>query len=172
METTLRNYTKFFTPHYVADQLVEMAGIKLETQKILEPHGGNGRILEAIWRKFGPTSNAFLIHACEIDPQWTEHLKHYCSRVCINDFLTLEYTCHYDRIIANPPFGNDTDYGQHFRKMQSLLRLGGRLVTIAPSSFAAALTDSEISIHPLANWATNSDGTVTPICILIYTRVR
>jgi tRNA G10 N-methylase Trm11 len=166
--TTLRNYQKFFTPHEVATWLVDLAEIKIG-DKVLEPHGGNGRILEAIYRKFGADSKHLLLHACEVDPQWREHLMHYCSRVCIDDFLTLAYTCLYDRIIANPPFGNDTDYGKHFRKMQSLLRVGGRLVTIAPASFGL-LADKDVQFYNLENWATNSDGSVTQICILVYTR--
>lgn len=158
----MRDYAKFFTPPDVAKLLVEMANIK-PFERILEPHAGDGRILKEINRAH-PNAD-LVLHACEIDERHLPDLKDLASTVWINDYLKMPFVHLYDKVIANPPFGNETDFGLHFQKMRKSLRYSGKMVTIAPLDFGL-ICDSSVRLTNLKNWSKNSDGTVTQICIL------
>lgn len=161
----MRDYTKFFTPDEVADLLVSLAGIE-EHHTVLEPSAGNGYILKSMVRCHRKIAMEASIHAVEINSEHYSELNDSCANIVITgDFLQVplrEKT--YDRIIANPPFGNETVVNDHIEKMISLLKPGGKLVAIVPEDY---IPKGFYVPLELENWATNKDGSKTTIKIII-----
>lgn len=154
----MRDYTKFFTPPEIADLLVTLADIQ-SGQLILEPHAGIGNLIVAARKK--PVN---LIHAAELNPSFVPDLHEIADLVFVGDFLKMPLKPVYDRIIANPPFGNETDLWLHFIKMHSVLKPTGMMAAIVPETFQAKHAVVE---YPIENWSSNKDGTTTKIKIVV-----
>src|SRR6202035_3794138 len=84
-----------------------------------------------------------------------------------NDFLMYHSLEHFDRVIANPPFGNGIDLDAHISRMYECLKPGGRMIVLIPTAFK----DPDIAYTiPLQNWSNNSDGSTTEICLAVYNK--
>lgn len=99
----------------------------------LEPSAGRGAIAGRMREE-----NEFAQLDCvEIDPVNCACLKIEGFSVAEIDFLEYDPEYQYDRIMMNPPFaveGSPLAYIDHIRHAYELLKRGGRLVAIAPSS--------------------------------------
>jgi 16S rRNA A1518/A1519 N6-dimethyltransferase RsmA/KsgA/DIM1 with predicted DNA glycosylase/AP lyase activity len=166
----MRDYSKFYTPEHVADRLVSMVDI-FDGMRILEPHAGNGALVEALRR----TKKKLQITAIEKNPNEKVRLQKCADDVIIADFLNIistEISC--DLIIANPPFGNGIDLNEHLHHMvmQSGLSRNGIIVMIAPRDYTPKPLPKYFyryflyEKYDIENWSKNSDGTVTEISIL------
>lgn len=160
----MRNYEKFFTPKEVCHRLCAIADIK-HGDWILEPSAGCGNIVELIRRDW-PKAHVF---AVEQNPAYELPLRSVTDHVFIGDFFDYsKYSNkHFDICIANPPFGNETNLEYHIGRMQYHVRKGGKIVSIVPYDFIPDVPS--FTTWKLDNWATNSDGTVTPIKIISFT---
>ncbi len=146
-----KEFQFFATPDELADMLVEMADIQ-EGHLVLEPSAGQGAIIEAIYRAFprtmkGPNDDPCVtVDYYELMPQNREILdKKFGGLIgepdttknnaqgrtsaMGNDFLLAHEHIKYDRIVANPPFSKNQDI-DHVRKMYSVLKEGGRMVSV------------------------------------------
>lgn len=158
----MRDYSRFYTLPETADRMVQLVRPIYKSMTILEPHAGNGRIVDAIRRFDGDV----YIEANEIDGSCLGSLLDSgANYVTIGDFLEFPERYRYDRIIANPPFGNGIDIKAHFDKMVRLLHPMGhsKLISIVPEDF---YPEVEYESEPLENWGKNKDGTVTRIKIV------
>lgn len=119
----------FATPGALADRMVELAEIE-PFHSILEPSAGQGAIVRAINRDL-----SFLEIDCFelMDANRIVLDKIPTSRIIGQDFLA-EPKGFYDRIIANPPFTNNSDIA-HITEMLDCLADGGRIVTLASMSW-------------------------------------
>lgn len=125
-----KEFQFFATPDELADRLVELAQVE-EGQRILEPSAGQGAIVKAINRATGGET----VYCYELLPLNQTFLKKITTVALLgDDFLQHEGEEKFDRIIANPPFTKNQDI-DHIKKMYSLLRKGGRLVSIASPSW-------------------------------------
>jgi tRNA1(Val) A37 N6-methylase TrmN6 len=157
----MRDYSKFYTPTNVANEMIFLARPIRSTQYWLEPSAGNGNLIKALRE----TDDRIQIHAVEINKGCEQELIDSGARaVFIGDFLEYQPDFLYDRILANPPFGNNIDIKAHFDKMYSLLKQDGKLVCILPADFEPDCY-GYVS-EPLDNWSTNKDGSITPIRIV------
>lgn len=173
MQTTMRDYTGKYTPEKDANLIVALANIRHDSYAILEPSAGDGAIVSAIKRRqcelfagngFSLTDSTYTIHAAEINPKCVMPLLEAgADMVFIGDFTWMPLKPVYDRIIANPPFGNGVSIDQHISKMCSLLKGGGKLLSVVPQAYDCPI---EHTSYELRNWATNKDGTVTPIKLI------
>lgn len=164
-----RDYSRYYTPPSTAALLVEIADIS-EGMKILEPSAGSGAIVNAIRNEWPDNVE---IHAVELKPMVVrDHLIYAGADITIcGDFLKVPLEgAGYDRIVANPPFGNETDLGDHWYKMWCSLKIHGLIVAIMPVDFKIPgfLKGNVLDITPLSNWTANKDGTVTSICIIKF----
>jgi len=116
-----KTYQFFETPKEVAIELIRLAEI-FEGDDVLEPSAGYGAIA-----KYLPKGSTII----EIDiEKWTK-LDEMGLEPTHRDFLT--YTDkQFDKIIMNPPFTGGQDV-QHILHAYSLLKKGGRIVSIVPS---------------------------------------
>lgn len=177
----MRDYSKFFTPRNIADIMVDKLDIQMG-DFILEPSAGVGNIVKAVYDRgqklYGPFQEPDfhnIIHpidicAIEIESYYTS-LYEVANCVFIQDFLTFKHYIRFDKIIANPPFGNGVDLLAHLFKMFSLLKSGGKLISIIPEDFNLGdfnkgLRFMTIEEEPLENWATNKDGSVTRLKLI------
>lgn len=167
-----KEYQFFATPADVADYLVTLAGIKPE-HVILEPSAGHGAIIEAILRK-NPFANIFAIELMEQNSTILNQKGFNHER---GDFLKHPNQPVYDRIIANPPFNKNQDI-DHIRHMVTLLKSGGRLVSVASnhwrdsrnkkeSSFRDFIERLDAEIIDLRKGTFKESGTNISACIII-----
>lgn len=120
-----KEFQFFATPFDLADELVKLANIE-EGDSVLEPSAGQGAIIEAIQR----TGVGCFITAIELMETNSMILT---KKGIVNkniDFLALEPTEKFHKIVANPPFSRNQDV-DHIRHMYEFLNKGGRLVSIA-----------------------------------------
>jgi 16S rRNA A1518/A1519 N6-dimethyltransferase RsmA/KsgA/DIM1 with predicted DNA glycosylase/AP lyase activity len=162
-----RDYTKFYTPENIANAMAELAELK-NGMKVLEPSAGSGRLVTAI-KTINPS---VFVHAVELYTDVViSHLLHSTADMVTNgDFLKLPLSSEsYDRVIANPPFGNDTPLLSHFTKMYNTVKSGGIIICITPFDFEISkIFKGEWGKVPIDNWSSNSDGTTTQICMIKF----
>ncbi|WP_127840982.1 DNA methyltransferase family protein [Burkholderia gladioli] len=112
----------FPTPKDLAERMVGLAAVS-PGDRVLEPSAGNGNIAVTI-RRAGAEPDV-----AEISSQLREILQAKGFNVVGWDFTEVTDANGYDAIVMNPPFSNNADI-EHVRHAYSLLRDGGRLVSI------------------------------------------
>ena len=142
-----RNPLAFFpTPTALADEVARIVEEAFgwacghRALRILEPHGGEGALLQALARAL-PSLDGFTVHVCELDPDRAEHLSAQGLEVVHGDYLTYEPDAPYDVIIANPPFsapGDKQAWHTHLRRCWDQLAPEGLLIAILPGNAGAA----------------------------------
>jgi len=138
----------FPTPKAIAERMVEMADIQ-PGEKVLEPSAGKGNIADVI-----KENSEGELSVIEIVPKLREVLKAKGHNIIADDFL--EHQGGYDKIIMNPPFENMQD-AEHIRHAYSLLKPGGKLVSISsPSPFFRG----DKKANEFREWLNEVDGVV------------
>jgi len=129
-----KEFQFFATPKDIADKLAELANINDPMLLVLEPSAGQGAIIEALLRK----EPKLLVHAYELmDVNRSILESKFSSSDCVilgDDFMEADSITRFNRIVANPPFTKNQDI-DHIKRMYSLLRNGGRVVSIASTSW-------------------------------------
>lgn len=139
-KTNIKKTIQFFpTPSHIVDLMLEQIELA-DDFSILEPSAGQGAIISEIIKQ---VPNA-IIDYCEIEPINVEILKNKFNNINMvgDDFLKLDNTKLYDRIIANPPFAKSQDI-IHIRKMFDLLNKNGVLVSVCSTSWFKYKTDKK-----------------------------
>lgn len=129
----LRPSGYFRTPELVVNRMVDLAEIK-PGMSILEPSAGDGAIADGI------NISGVELTCIENDPKlykillenlgYLEGHLHANTHVLFKDFL--QHDGKYDRVLMNPPFIRLSEIG-HIKHAFSLLKQGGRLVSVASS---------------------------------------
>lgn len=145
-----KEFQFFATPSDLADELVELANINSPDLMVLEPSGGQGAIINAIFKK----ESGLCVHTFEL----MEINRNVLSKIkyCIilgEDFLTAPNTDHYlhgsfHRVIANPPFSKNQDI-DHIYKMYEYCKKGGRIVSVASKHWQLSSNKKETEFR---NW--------------------
>ncbi|MEX2171074.1 MAG: methyltransferase [Pirellulales bacterium] len=118
-----KNLPGFFpTPPSVIARMLELSEIGPE-HSVLEPSCGKGDIVDAVIAE-QPDAK---LHAIELNHSLAEVLSAKGHDVEFGDFL--EHAGSYDRVVMNPPFEDGADM-EHIRHAHSLLKPGGRLVSV------------------------------------------
>jgi protein-L-isoaspartate O-methyltransferase len=137
MEAALRQGVKvvsapqlFPTPQALAYTIVREAHIHTAGMSVLEPSAGTGALLAAL-DDFTPNIGVLSVHAVELNASLAIALSGRYPSVHVHqdDFLLWKAPHKFDRIIANPPFVRGSDI-LHIKRMASLLKKGGRCVTL------------------------------------------
>jgi len=146
----------FETPEEIADELVKLANIK-DSDKILEPSAGRGRIIKAIQKVYNG-----IIDYCEINHINRDYLNKIENiKFITHDFLDMssDSDFKYNKIIANPPFNKNQDIAHIFR-MYDLLNVGGVLVSIASKHWEYCNNKKE---RYFREWLKNINAKIIPI---------
>ena len=112
------------TPQPIIDKILSKADLQPH-HRVLEPSAGSGDLCEAI-AQFGVAK----IDCFEIQPLLQAALKLQGFNLLGDDFLHSQPRPIYNRIIANPPFGNN-GVARHTTHAFQFLKPGGRLITLA-----------------------------------------
>lgn len=168
-----RDYSKFYTPANIASEMVFISRPIRSTQLWLEPSAGNGRLIRAIKE----VNDRIKVHAVEINESCKSSLLGIgANAVFIGDFLEYNPDFLYDRILANPPFGNGINLEAHFLKMYNLCKIGGYIVCILPVDFIRPMEIIHfvklVDIKLIQNWSKNKDGSTTEISICKYEKIK
>lgn len=140
-----KDFQFFETPKELTEKIVKLANIEKDNL-ILEPSAGQGAIIEEINKKY-PTST---VNYFELMPENRLVLEE--KNLSVNylgeDFMTIEDSLNFDRIIANPPFTRNQDI-KHLRKMYDRLNENGILVCITSCSWVYGSTKVQ---NEFKNW--------------------
>ncbi len=120
-----KKYQFFATPQRVRDRVIELARLTSHTE-ILEPSAGHGGLVDGVDKD--------LVTCFELWDENVEVLKEKGYTVEQGDFLEMDPTYPYDRIVANPPFTNNQDV-DHVRHMHKWLKPDGILVSVMSTSW-------------------------------------
>lgn len=114
------------TPESLADAAVELAMVDAEAGMAwLEPSAGQGALADRM-----PAANLCCV---EVSPLHCQILRAKEHQVIEADFLKWQPKSAFDRIVMNPPF-SEGRWQAHLQHAATMLRHGGRLVAILPSS--------------------------------------
>lgn len=135
-----KEFQFFATPEALANRLVDLADIH-EDDSVLEPSAGQGAIIKAI-HKVQPNIVVNCCEAMDVNKMFLDKIPN--TKFLCADFLNLkhEFPDQYDVIVANPPFSKNQDI-THILEMYSLLKPGGRLVSIASKHWQIAYGKKE-----------------------------
>lgn len=130
-------YQSFYTPPELADRMAQMAELQPGMQ-VLEPSCGEGALILAALRvqpKLEITAYDIQAEAVRATIQTTN------SRLSVHqaDFLAVEPSPVFDRVLMNPPFTKGQDM-QHVLHAWECLRPGGRLVAITSPAWQTLST--------------------------------
>ena len=117
----------FNTTKGPAKQVVELADLE-EGMSVLEPSAGLGHLARAAAELVGQDN----VTVNELAYEMHQHLEGEGFKGTHGDFLTLEPTESYDRVVMNPPFSKDQEI-THIEHAYQFLKPGGRLVAITSS---------------------------------------
>lgn len=119
---------QFYSPKPVVDCLMEKAGIESD-MTVLEPNVGRGAIL------LEAAKHGALVSGYEIDPANIAYLSQFPEAQSVQqaDFLSVDPTPTFDRVVMNPPFTRRADI-KHVMHAFRFLRPGGRLAAVMSSS--------------------------------------
>ena len=118
-----RQFTGFFpTPETLVNILIKCANLKPD-MRFLEPNGGMGDIAKAALKI------TRFVDVVEIETKLIELLRLEGFDPVQADFVTLQRTEVYDRIVMNPPFNLGMDM-EHIQHAYTMLKAGGRLVSV------------------------------------------
>lgn len=156
-----KEFQFFETPEGLAGQMVQAARMTRD-HSVLEPSAGRGRIVKAIQQEFPEKG----VDVAELMPENRKVLSAMPHvHIMAEDFLTMQPPSgwSYDRIIANPPFRKNQDIW-HIMKMFSLLKQGGRLVTITSPGWTFRTDRLALEFKAMlenigAEWDTIPEGT-------------
>lgn len=118
-------YNYFPTPSSLVDRLMEIANVQ-PGMLCLEPSAGKGAIAGSLLLATGKGGNLLCV---ELMPENAKHLRDLGLTTIEDDFLRLEPTKIYDRIVMNPPFAKQADI-KHVMHALNFLSAGGLLVSI------------------------------------------
>ena len=112
------------TPGAVIDKMLTLAELRPH-HHVLEPSAGSGDLAYAI-----ALSGVANVDCFELHPLLQKALILQGFNVIERDFLTSKPLPVYDRVIANPPFGNN-GVAHHTTHAFKFLKSGGRLISLA-----------------------------------------
>lgn len=175
--TVAKDEFEFFpTPRAIVDELIELADLS-PGMRVLEPSAGRGAIA-------GPLAETgVVIDAIEMMPANCEALAASGIRlmsVRCADFLTVEPTEFYDRVVMNPPFSRQKDI-KHVMHAFKFLSDGGRLVSVMSAGvtfrndrlmneFCAFVEAHDGEIAPLPEGAFKESGTMVRTVVVTLNR--
>lgn len=140
---TKKDFGQFFTPPGIAAHMVDLADLR-DGHRVLEPSAGGG----AIWVELRGRRTAV-----EIDTKLADRLREKCTfgdwGVAHGDFLLKDPESvggPFDRIVMNPPFGQQADI-KHVMHAWTFLKPGGRLVSIMSSSVTYRSTSKAVEFR-------------------------
>ncbi|MBL4700641.1 MAG: methyltransferase [Phycisphaeraceae bacterium] len=117
-----KEFDLFETPDNLIEDMLRYADIE-PGMLCLEPSAGSGRIVRAMVASGGT------VNVIEKDHAHAAALEELDCGVRMTDFLMVEPTKKYDRILMNPPFSKQKDI-DHVLHAMSFLKQGGRLVAV------------------------------------------
>ncbi|HEY6030483.1 MAG TPA: DUF4942 domain-containing protein [Gaiellaceae bacterium] len=164
-----RDLQYYPTPVDVAEKVVDKiehgySGRSLKGEKVLEPSCGCGRLMDAL-RKRGAK-----VIGVEVDPRRAREAEAKGHQVIRENFLEVEPTPTFDRVVMNPPF-----YGKHYAKHVEhalrFLRPGGILTAILPASarYDHGLLEGSWEDLPVGSFVESGTGINTTV-LTIYNR--
>lgn len=117
----------FPTPASLADRIIALADIQ-PGMTVLEPSAGTANLADRAARIVG-TAN---VSCCELQEANRDLLQQKGYAILADDFLSLDATQAFHRVIMNPPFARSADV-QHVTHALGFLEAGGRLVSVMSS---------------------------------------
>jgi methylase of polypeptide subunit release factors len=146
-----QEYQFFATPSGLARKMMEdmpePENANYE-EKVLEPHGGDGALIKALYEYIGRIVPVDTYEAMEINRKRLQKIEG--VSIIGDDFLKCNRENYYDIIIANPPFTKNQDI-DHIRKMYEVCKPGGTIITIASPSWTFGSQKKQVQFREWLN---------------------
>lgn len=126
-----KQYDFFWTPKELAEQLVRESGLQ-PGMLVLEPSAGHGAIADAAAEIVGKNN----VICYELLPENVAKLRAKGFGVFEGDFLESNPSPIYDRVLMNPPFGNQADM-RHVEHASKWMNEDGLLCAIVSTSYTS-----------------------------------
>lgn len=156
-----KEFQFFATPPELAERMANEIVWDKKHMDILEPSAGHGALIDAVLSQNKDVSKQFdAIELSELNEAVLRdkyRLNGMQVMITQGDFLNIDFKKKYDIIVANPPFSKNQDI-DHIRKMHSLLKDGGQLITIASKSWTFGSQKKQVEFREwlendvAANW--------------------
>jgi hypothetical protein len=151
-----KEFQFFATPPELARKMAKLLWLFAKDKyDILEPHGGNGALIKAVWEQMGFNSLVFTYEPMPTNLIQLKKLPQ--AKVLGPDFLECDFK--FDRIIANPPFTNNQDI-DHIMHMYECLNPNGRMVTLASPSWERGTQKKQVEFR---EWLSAKDASIEEI---------
>jgi protein-L-isoaspartate O-methyltransferase len=169
-----RDYEYFETQPPQVRQVIDLARLE-PGMRVLEPEAGRGALAMAAAEIVGKDH----VTCFELMPRNVEHLSGLGFDIQKpQDFLAIEPTPAFDRVLLNPPFAGGRDIA-HILHAVKFLRPGGRLVAIASTqwrervtkptaAFQAMLASLGAEVHDIPRGAFKAAGTDVPTTLIAF----
>ncbi len=149
-----KKFQFFATPRPLAEQLVKMADIQ-PNHRVLEPSAGQGAISNLI---------CGIARDCTVIELMSENIKALIRQgYNVTEGCFLEHDSDdiglFDRVVANPPFTKNQDI-DHIKHMFSMLKPGGKIVSIASKSWIHGSQKKQVAFR---DWLNDVDATITEV---------
>lgn len=149
-----QDYGFFPTPDDLVARMIQMAGIEPH-HRVLEPSAGQGAIAARVAEKLASVNQ---ISTFELLPE-NQRILHALGLVVDGyDFLQFEAGPLFDRVLMNPPF-NKGMAPVHVMHAMKLLKTGGKLVAIMPSS----IVQRQDRLYRTCRWELLMNGKIMPL---------
>lgn len=140
------------TSTFVAKELIKNAEM-VPYLTVLEPSAGSGKIIDTFHEMYPDEDNEIIWDCIELNLEKCQLLHKKGYNVSRTDFLKYEFDKKYDRIVAAPPFINNSDV-LHIQKMYTHLKEGG-IISSLTSPFW--LTNNEVHQIEFRKWLEDKD---------------
>ena len=130
-----KQYDFFWTPKEFAERLVRESGLQ-PGMLVLEPSAGDGAIADAAAEIVGKNK----VICYEILPENVAKLRAKGYAVFEGDFLESNPSPIFDRVLMNPPFGNQADM-RHVEHASKWMNKDGFLCAIVSTSYTSRRSD-------------------------------
>lgn len=151
-----KSHQYYPTPQELAELAVSYAGLQ-DDMTSLEPSAGQGGLAD--YMHVGKT---VCVEVSELHCSILNSKGHRCINA---DFLNLDVTDRYDRIVMNPPF-SDGRWQAHVEKAAKLLADDGLLVAIVPASASGKYKIDGFNVEHLSTHEGMFAGTGVSVCML------
>lgn len=141
--TNPKDFGFFWTSEELAAKVASMCRLE-PGMSVLEPNGGHGALADAAAAFVGVEN----VETCEVLPRNASVLRGKGYRVSEGDFLLMEPSPRFDRVIMNPPFGKQADM-KHVEHAARFLKPDGLLVSIMSPAYSTRSTKQATQFREL-----------------------
>lgn len=157
-----KEFQFFSTPKEVAEMMMEQLPEPENSdysEKVLEPSAGEGALIKGFYEYIGREIPVDCFELMDINRKKLAKIPR--VNILGDDFLKCDLREVYNIVIANPPFTKNQDI-DHIRKMFTVLKPGGTLVTLSSNSWKRGSQKKQLEFKEWLEWLNAETTDIEP----------